>query len=137
MLISFTKHSFLLKQLKLYIMKKLIYLLAGFLLLSLTNLKAQDRVGLSTYTVVQNTANEVQLNFELDTKKSNFIDNQILESKINLKEKFNAIVSSGTNQLTITLSKDLDREELYGYLEYIGVKPDDKILELLINEIKN
>jgi len=118
-------------------MKNLIYLLAGFLLLSFTNLKAQKRVPLSSYEVAENTANEKTLNFDLNSQDLNFIAQKIVESNINGKEKFNAEVLLKSGKLSITLSKDVDQVELSVYLNYIGVKPSEQVLKLFIEKLAN
>lgn len=119
-------------------MKKLIYLLTALFLISLTNLNAQNRVvGLSTYSVSQENNFEKVLDFELNLQDLQLVDQKIIESNINEKEKFNATVLLKSGKLSITLSKDINEDELIVYLKYIGVKSTDEVLKLFRKELAN
>ncbi len=119
-------------------MKKLIFLLTALFLISLTNLNAQNRVvALSSYSVAQETNSEKVLDFELNLQELQFIDQEIIESNINEKEKFNAEVSFKHSKLSITLSKDVNQDELNAYLKYIGVKSSEEVLKLFSKELGN
>jgi len=103
-------------------MKKLISFFTVILFLSITNTNAQDYFRMESFTILQQTAIQKQLQFQLSQSELIEIEQHVLQSQVNQKDGFFAEVDTVNGNLTLTIAKKYDENDLRELLRYIGIE---------------